>query len=233
MRIIVASILGLALTTMAISATVPASRPASRPASSPARDLSSPAKTLLTLADAMEAADRDAIRALMDAPAGPASDFADDFALMMATNRRFHLAVQKKFPDNKESTIWDFASDKGLAQTRETVGTMEFTIEGNTASAKPGGPMKQFVKNGDAWRLDLNVPQVLQYPIGDVDVSMIYLLARYTPAIDSIIDDINADKLTTIADIKKAIETRSSPIQEKVNRDLASIKAQRAATQTK
>ena len=193
-----------------------------------AADLSTPGKALGALMDGIEAEDRGAVRAVFAATTKTGTALADDMALLWVTNHRFHRILKKHFPDNKEGIFWEFWTEENVQKFRAELATMTFTIKGDTATPSVHGEtIDTLVKNGSSWQLDYDhLPHFEKYPrnpgYGGDTPAMMYLLARYSPALEAVAADIEAGKLKTIEEVKKSFEGRCYPILEEVEKELSS-----------
>jgi len=104
---------------------------------------------------------------------------------------------------------------------------MTFTINGNHATASDNAlGMAALILNGKTWQLDFDDMRGYEkYPLnnGGDTAAMMYLLARYVPAFESIADDIEAGKFADIEAVGKALNERSSPIQDRVEKELKAL----------
>src|SRR5207253_5045448 len=118
--------------------------------------------------NAIEVEDRAAVRSLIHASTKPVMAAADDFSLLMVTNRHFHRAIKAKFPDNKEDLLQELATDESLRQMRKGVANATFTIEGDTASAPTfGTALERLVRINGSWQFDFDrLRTYLDYPLG-------------------------------------------------------------------
>lgn len=211
----------LLLPTTAVRAQAPATQP----------DLSTPQKTFTAIYDAIESENAAALRALISANGKSARAYADDFVLIMIANHRLHRVLSKKLPAY-DPFFWEWASDKKLKSYREDLPRMTIKIEQNRATVSPGtNPFAgSMVLVDKSWKPDFdNLPGFENYPLGDVTPPMMYLVARYSPAIQAIADEVEAGKITTMDQAKKELDLRTGPIQEKVQKELSDLQGAQPA----
>lgn len=196
-------------------------------------DLSTPAKLLEAQLNAIEAEDVAALRATMHASKQPYIRVADDFAVLFTTNHRFHRIVGKKFPGN---LLWDWYSEKALQKQREALTKTTFEIADNKATIVIDGKQQTgpgqitLIKIGNEWKFNFDDQHPYErYPLnpregGGDTAAMMYLLVRYSPALDAVAKDVENGKLTTLEDVKKSMEERMSPILKAVEDELLQLK---------
>ncbi len=188
-----------------------------------ALDLSTPEKTMAAYLKALETENRFALRATLAATTKPGAAWADDCALLIVSNHRFHRVLDKKFPDHKQSVILEMAGTAQMTKMRDGIAKMTFTINGNHATASDDALGMTLILTGKTWQLDFdNLRGYEKYPQnnGGDTAAMMYMLARYVPAWEAVADDIEAGKLADIDAVKQALEERCAPIQERVEKEL-------------
>lgn len=201
-------------------------------------DYSAPQATMKTYLRGLAKADGELLRSCLYARSEGAKKYREDFAAVMAMNRRISIAWEKRFPESKDNRPFVAEEDSSLiAKYQADLAKTNFVIFGDNAQISGSSEIFdskiQFRRVNNRWLIDLDAdPDYAKYPFGHSDTdAFMYLWARSQPTYTQMAQDLEAGKFKSPGEVEKAYEERLAADMERVNKEFDALRKKRGLTE--